>query len=149
MNTATGRIYSVGYEGLTLAGLVERLAQSKVTALVDVRLTPASRRPGFSKSALAAALDAAGIDYIHEPDLGNPPDNRESFRSGDGEAGKARMRARMNNGSGPALRRLVDRAREGRVAVLCLERSPARCHRQVVTEMALELEPELEVVNLL
>ena len=41
-----GRIYSVGYEGFAVDGLVERLASSHVTAVIDVRLTPSSRRPG-------------------------------------------------------------------------------------------------------
>ncbi len=147
--TVGGRIYSVGYEGLNAQGLVERLTGSQVATIVDVRMTPASRKPGFSKKALAAALQQAGIGYVHEPDLGNPPDNRESFRQGDGEEGRRRMRARLENGSGPALRRLIDRAQVERVAVLCVERERARCHRTVIIDMAVELEPELEVLHIL
>ena len=45
-------IYSVGYEGLTLEQLLRRLGESHVTTLVDVRMTAASRRPGFSKRRL-------------------------------------------------------------------------------------------------
>lgn len=144
-----GRIYSVGYEGLSADGLVERLSSNKVTTLIDVRLTPSSRKPGFSRRSLEEALGRAGIDYVHEPELGNPPENRDSFRSGDGSEGRKRMRARLENGSGPALARLVDRARAERVAVLCVERERDRCHRQVITDMAQELAPELEVLHLL
>ena len=68
---ADGRIYSVGYEGLTVAGLVERLQQSRIEEVVDVRASPSSRRPGFSKKRLAESLAAAGIAYRHEPLLGN------------------------------------------------------------------------------
>jgi uncharacterized protein (DUF488 family) len=144
-----GRIYSVGYEGIEVDALAERLAQSKVTVLVDVRLNAVSRRKGYSKKALAAALESAGIEYIHEPELGNPQDNRASFRDGDGSEGRERMRARLENGSGDALRRLIDLARKDRIAVLCVERDRVRCHRDVITEMASELEPSIDVVQVL
>lgn len=144
-----GRIYSVGYEGLAAPAFVDRLVGSRVTTLVDVRLTPSSRKPGFSRRPLEAVLNEAGISYVHEPDLGNPADNRASFRDGDGTEGRERMRARLENGSGPALARLVDRALRERVAVLCVERDRHRCHRQVITDMAQELAPELDVLHIL
>ena len=39
-----------------------------------------SRKRGFSKTSLTAALAAAGIGYRHETELGNPPENRDAFR---------------------------------------------------------------------
>ena len=141
-----GRIYSVGYEGLTLDALVERLAGNRVTTVVDVRLNPISRRPGFSRNRLEAALNAAGIDYIHERTLGNPPENRESFRSGDGEHGRARMRSILANEASEALQRVVDLAANGRVAVLCVEREPHRCHREVIAAAAVEQNPAIEII---
>jgi uncharacterized protein (DUF488 family) len=56
-----GRIYSVGYEGFQLKGLVESLVAAKVFLVVDVRLTPVSRKPGFSAKSLSAELGKAGI----------------------------------------------------------------------------------------
>ena len=53
MGHVSGRIYSVGYEGFDVDGLVERLAASKVSAVIDVRLDASSRRPGFSRKALS------------------------------------------------------------------------------------------------
>jgi uncharacterized protein (DUF488 family) len=144
-----GRIYSVGYEGFTLSDLVDRLASSKVEVLVDVRLNASSRRPGFSKKALSAALTAAGIEYRHERALGNPQDNRASFRDGDGESGRQRMREILSNGAGTALDRLVEEARARRVAVLCVERDRDRCHRQVITDMAQEQDASIDVVQIL
>ena len=58
-----------------------------MSVLVDVRLNAVSRKSGFSKKRLTQALKDAGIEYVHEKDLGNPQDNRDSFRNGDGEAG--------------------------------------------------------------
>lgn len=140
-----GRIYSVGYEGMEVGGLIDHLTWAGVTLLVDVRMNPVSRKPGWSKRSLQAALEAAGIEYRHERVLGNPPDNRDSFRRGDGEEGRRRMREILSNGSGPALERLVNEAAERYVAVLCVERGARRCHRQVITDMAQEIDPDLEV----
>ena len=145
----TGRVYSVGYEGLELEVLVDHLASAKVSLLVDVRLNPVSRRRGYSRKTLSAALAAAGIEYRHERALGNPQDNRDSFRSGDGEEGRLRMREILENGSGDALRRLIDDARGSRIAVLCVERDRLRCHRDVITEMVKEADPTIDVLQIL
>jgi uncharacterized protein (DUF488 family) len=139
----TEGIYTIGYEDLRLDQFLNKLRENRIDTVVDVRLTPSSRRAGFSKGVLAKALDAAGIAYIHERDLGNPPDNRAAFRRGPLEEGRCRMKARLENGSAPALQRLVERATQERVAVLCVEVADARCHRQVIVEMARELAPEL------
>ena len=141
--------YSVGYEGLEVRGLVDRLSSAGVTLVIDVRLNPVSRKPGWSKRALQAELEAAGIEYSHEAALGNPSDNRDSFRRGDGQQGRRRMRELLSNGSAPALQRLVDKAREQRIAVLCVERGAQQCHRQVITDMACEIEPSIEVLQIL
>jgi uncharacterized protein (DUF488 family) len=139
-----GRIYSVGYEGLTVAGLVERLQQSRIEELVDVRASPFSRRPGFSKKRLAESLAAAGITYRHEPLLGN------AFRDvEDLAAAMALMRDHLATGEpAAAVARLVDLAGGHRIAVLCLESDQRRCHRQVVLEAALARDPALDVLPL-
>lgn len=145
----TGRIYGVGYEGLTLDGLVDRLVGAKISVLVDVRLNAVSRRTGFSKKRLTEGLARAGIEYVHEKQLGNPVDNRESFRSGDGEAGRARVRGMLANGASDALDRVVELASGNRIAVLCVEREHRRCHRDVITEVAVERNPGIEVLQIL
>jgi uncharacterized protein (DUF488 family) len=141
---AGGRIYSVGYEGLTVPGLVERLQQSRIDELVDVRANPFSRKPGFSKKSLAASLEAAGITYRHEPLLGNAFRDVEDF-------GTAMDRMREHLGSGEpaeAVARLVSLADGRRIAVLCLESDQRRCHRHVVLEAALRREPALDILPL-
>ena len=136
-------IYSVGYEGLTLEQFLRKLDINHVTTVVDVRMTAASRKPGFSKRKLQSALFGVGIAYVHEPELGNPPENRENFRTGDRKLGRKRMRARLENGSREALRRVVELSKSENVALLCVERFAVSCHRQVITEMACEIEPSL------
>jgi uncharacterized protein (DUF488 family) len=146
----TGRLYSVGYEGMTLESLIERLTQNAVSCLIDVRLTPSSRRPGFSKRALASALAAVNIEYIHERELGNPPDNRDAFRSGTGLArGRHRMRSHLQNGAAAALDRVASRAQRARIALLCVEQEEPRCHRSVVIEEIVARAPGIDVVRML
>ena len=58
---ATGTLVSIGYEGKTVDDLVARLLEQDVQVLVDVRLTPLSRKPGLSKTKLSEALAAQGM----------------------------------------------------------------------------------------
>jgi uncharacterized protein (DUF488 family) len=53
-------VVSVGYEAVDLDEFVQDLLRQRVNILVDIRLNALSRRPGFSKSALAEALGGAG-----------------------------------------------------------------------------------------
>ena len=55
-------IYSIGYEGFEVDGLIEFLMSKGVSMLVDVRLNAVSRKPGWSKFSLLAALEQAGIE---------------------------------------------------------------------------------------
>jgi hypothetical protein len=95
-----------------------------------------------------AALAQAGIGYVHERTLGNPPENRGLFQSpATVDEGQRVYRAHLDNGSREALERLVNRARVERVAVLCVERAPSACHRAVITDAALELDDSIEVIQ--
>lgn len=73
---------TIGYEGATLEGFLAALRRSRVSLLIDVRAVAVSRRKGFSKTALAAALAEAGIGYLHLRDLGDPKPGREAARAG-------------------------------------------------------------------
>ena len=56
--------------------MLGELKRAKIELLVDTRAVAASRRPGFSKRQLAAALDEEGIGYIHLQKLGTPAEGR-------------------------------------------------------------------------
>ncbi len=96
-NPPENPIISLGYEGRDATDLIEQLRASGVAALVDVRLTPLSRKPGLSKKRLAAALEEAGIAYVHLPQLGtrgrtghrSGPARRRATRSTDGSCSQA------------------------------------------------------------
>lgn len=149
MNRAqTPSLVSLGYEGRTADELVDQLAEAGVSVLVDVRLTPLSRKPGLSKTRLRGSLAAQGITYVHLPQLGNPKDNRESFRAGH-PASQARFRRILHAPEGQhALNHLAELLDGEVVALLCFERDHSTCHRDLVTEELVKDRPDLTLVHL-
>lgn len=140
-------LLTIGYEGRTAAELVTELTDADVSVLVDVRLTPLSRKPGLSKRRLEEALRSAGITYIHLPALGNPKDNRAPFRDGD-PRGRSRFRARLRSTEAKAaVDEIATLACNGRVALLCFEREPLTCHRHMVSEEVVRRAPTLAVAH--
>jgi uncharacterized protein (DUF488 family) len=131
---AQAAVMTVGYQGRGVDELLGDLAAAGVQMVVDVRLTPLSRKPGLSKTKLAEALRGVGIDYLHLPQLGNPRDNRDAYRNADAHAVE-RFRGLLG---APDARRAVDQLRElaaGTViALLCFERDVAQCHRALVVD---------------
>jgi uncharacterized protein (DUF488 family) len=140
-------LVTLGYEGRTAEELVALICDLKVGLLVDVRLTPLSRKSGLSKSGLAAALSAAGVEYRHVPALGNPRDNRAGIRSGD-ERSRQRFRTRLADAEAcTALHQIAAQATRCRVGLLCYERDVDRCHRAVVAEELIGVSPGLAVIH--
>lgn len=140
------RIFTIGYEGATQAGVVAALAGAGVTLLADVRAVPLSRRPGFSKNVLAAGLRDAAIDYIGLKALGTPPEGREAARRHDHARLAAVYAGQLELPEALAqMAQLRTLAAERPTAVLCFERDPSGCHRSLLVAAAL---PDAEVVNL-
>lgn len=130
-------VVGVGYERRTLDELIRDLTRLGVTVVVDVRLNPISRRPGFSTSGLARALAEAGIGYEHRPQLGNPTSNRAGFAGSPDELAAARAVYRKvlaSEEGGRALAEIAELSRRERVALLCYEADQRRCHRDVLIE---------------
>ena len=76
-------LFTIGYEATTMAEFLATLTKAGVERVIDVRALPLSRRPGFSKSPLRAALAEAGIDYVHLRALGTPAEGRSAAKRGD------------------------------------------------------------------
>lgn len=140
-------ITGTGYEGLDLDMFLARLVEQRVDVLADVRLTPISRKRGFSKTALAEAVTAAGIGYLHLRPLGNPKTNRAGFGGDTNELADARSHygsLLTDESAAAALDQLVELARNQHVAVMCFEADERRCHRDVVLrEVRQRLESDL------
>lgn len=142
-----GTLVTIGYEGKTVGDLVATLIEQKVRILVDVRLTPLSRKPGLSKTKLSEALSAEGIDYVHHRALGNPKDNRAGLRAGTPES-LARYRDVLDStAASDALAHVCKLMDGGSVALLCFEHDSAECHRNIVVDRLLEARPDAAVVH--
>jgi uncharacterized protein (DUF488 family) len=140
------RVFTIGYEGTTVAEFLASLQQAGVKRVIDVRAIPNSRRPGFSKTPLRNALAEVGIDYVHLRALGTPADGRAAARAGrhaDLEriyAGQLELPEAIAQGA-----QMLALAQEQASAVLCYERDPAGCHRTLLLDA---VAPDAEVEHL-
>lgn len=114
--SATAQVWTVGHSNHRIERFLDLLRTAGVTAIADIRSAPYSRRvPHFNREPLRAALAEAGIAYVWLGDaLG-------------GKRGDAPMPP--PDVVDAALDRLADGAVRYRLALMCAEADPARCHR--------------------
>ena len=136
----TASILSIGYEGRSQSDFIGLLKAHKVNALVDVRMTPLSRKAGLSKTAISVALGSVGIGYHHLRTLGNPKDNRELFRSGSPEGRQNFVKFMLEHGKAE-LQFLIGLIAKQSVAVMCFEREHECCHRSCIIEEVVRQTP--------
>ncbi|KJC62380.1 hypothetical protein UP10_03415 [Bradyrhizobium sp. LTSPM299] len=131
------KLFTIGYEQTPSKAVLDELQQAGVKLLVDVRAIASSRRPGFSKSQLAAGLDERGIAYLHLRGLGTPKNGREAARSGQYELlhkiYSAHLKTTQAKEELDELSSLFKTS--GPVCILCYERDHSHCHRQWIAEI--------------
>ena len=125
---------TIGYQGTAMPAFLTALTEARIQLLVDVRAVASSRRPGFSKTALAANLAESGIDYLQLRGLGTPPDGRAAVRAGRHEEMRRIFLEHMESPEArDQLEALVEVVRSGtRACLLCFEADPEHCHRSMV-----------------
>jgi uncharacterized protein (DUF488 family) len=128
-------VYTIGHSTRSLDEFIALLRAYAVTGVVDVRTIPRSRHnPQFNKESLPDSLSKAGVRYVHMPGLGglrhakadslNTGWRNDSFR---GYADYMQTPAFQEN-----LEKLIELAKEDRVALMCAEAVPWRCHRSLI-----------------
>ena len=128
-------ILTIGYEGSKLEDFVATLKLADVQVLIDIRDVPVSRKRGFSKKALAATLEGAGVGYVHLRDLGDPRPGREAARRGVMQTFERIFRAHMEGREAQeALEKALEIASGVRACLLCFERDHSGCHRAIVAQ---------------
>lgn len=130
-------IHTIGHSTREIEGFVGLLKAHRVELLVDVRRWPTSRRvPHFGREPLAAALEGEGIAYLWRGDLGGyrrpaPDSPNTAWRTG-------AFRAYADFMLTPVFERIMGEllalAETRRMAVMCAETSPWRCHRQLLAD---------------
>ena len=144
------RLATIGYQSAPPESVMRALASADVELLVDIRAVASSRRPGFSKTKLAAGVAEAGIDYLHLRALGTPADGRAAARAGHHAEMRRIFLAHMSTAEAQdALEDLAQIVRSGtRVCLLCFEADPVHCHRNIVASTLAGMMP-LEIAHLM
>ena len=150
-NWPDGAIFTVGHSTLPIEQFIALLNVYGIERLVDIRTIPGSRRnPQFMAEALAVSLAAAGIEYLHMTGLGGLRHTRKDSPN-TGWHNKS-FRGYADYMQTPefaeALVALIRMRREKRVAIMCAEAVPWRCHRSLVAD-ALEVRsvPVIEILS--
>ena len=131
------QIWTVGHSTRSAAEFIELLQSRDIATLVDVRTFPGSRRyPQFNRDELAAALNAAGIEYVHMPNLGGRRRARKdstniAWRN---EQFRGYADHMETNEFHEAIDELLQLAGKKPTAVMCAEAVWWRCHRALISD---------------
>lgn len=142
-----GIVYTIGYQGRSIDEFVTSLVKEEVQVLCDVRRKALSRKKGFSKRALSEALEAAGIEYVHMPELGMPTDLLPERSTKDNSPILMKYQQRVPPSESERVEHLALRASSSRVCLLCFEESHDQCHRGVLASV-LESEWKCEIFHI-
>jgi uncharacterized protein (DUF488 family) len=132
-------LWTIGHSNRPIEELIAMLRAHGIEVLADVRSVPRSRHnPQFNRETLPGELAAAGIEYRHMPGLGGlrkaRKDSRNTGWRNDSFRGYADY---METAEFEAsLEELLRLAEERRVAVMCAEAVPWRCHRSLIADAA-------------
>jgi uncharacterized protein (DUF488 family) len=129
---AAPALYTVHYEGMDMPTFLHTLRVHGVSALVDVRELPLSRKRGFSKTPLRQVLADAGVSYVHVPALGCPKPVRDRYRDDGNWARYTKDFMGHLRGQGLPIRDLVKLSRTTTAALMCFEANYLLCHRTYV-----------------
>ncbi|MCX7630433.1 MAG: DUF488 domain-containing protein [Geminicoccaceae bacterium] len=124
----TNTIYTIGHSNHPLEKFLELLEEHAIEVLVDVRSQPFSRYvPHFNKPELEKALARKGIRYLFMGrELGGRPNDRSLY---DEEGGVDYEKLSETPSFREGLARLIREAQKHRIACMCAEEDPAKCHR--------------------
>jgi uncharacterized protein (DUF488 family) len=131
------KLFTIGYEQTPPKSVLDELEHAGVKLLVDVRAVASSRRPGFSKTQLAAGLDERGIGYLHLRGLGTPKEGRLAARAGQYDVLQKIYAKHLKT---PQAKEELDELsalvkKSGPVCILCYERDHQHCHRRWIAEI--------------
>lgn len=127
-------VFTIGYEGLDIDDFMTLLAEHGVETVVDVRELPLSRKPGFSKKALASVLNLSGLEYVHMADLGCPKTVRDRYREDDNWKCYTEGFQKYLKTQHAAIAELSDLVNSSNCALLCFEADFNFCHRSMVAK---------------
>jgi uncharacterized protein (DUF488 family) len=130
-------IWTIGHSTRSADEFIEILLLNQISALVDVRSFPGSRRyPHFNKPELSRSLEASHIDYFHNPQLGGrrrpaPNSKNTAWKNASFRAYADHMESEEFK---QGIENLLEIARNKRTAIMCAEALWWRCHRSLIAD---------------
>jgi len=120
-------IYTIGYGNRKFDDFISLLKKHGINIVVDVRRFPRSMYPEYVKENLEKELPRLGIKYVFMGDtLGG-------FRRGYEKHMKSEAYKE-------GIKNLLELAKQGKVVIMCLERSPKGCHRRYISQTIKDLD---------
>ena len=130
-------VHTVGHSTRTIDALIELQRAHAIELLVDVRRWPASRRyPHFNRALLAASLKASDIEYLWRGDLGGFRKPASDSRNTGWRVAAFRAYAdfMLTDEFEQIMKEMETIVNQKRIALMCAEAVPWRCHRQLLAD---------------
>jgi len=133
-NHTSQKLFTIGYEGISLETYLNKLIINDVKLLCDVRKNPLSMKYGFSKNRLKSACEAVGIEYLHIPQLGIVSSKRQELNTQkDYDTLFKEYEKTTLKENEEYLFSISDYINKySRIALTCFEKEVCMCHRGVV-----------------
>ncbi|MBC7604652.1 MAG: DUF488 domain-containing protein [Ramlibacter sp.] len=140
LDEAHCKVLTVGHSTRPIEVFVALLRSHGVTRLIDVRTVPRSRHnPQYNRDVLPLPLAAVNIGYAHASGLGGFRPTRPDSPN----AGWRNLSFRgyadymQTTDFAVDLASVIELARNDRVALMCAEAVPWRCHRSLIADALL------------
>jgi uncharacterized protein (DUF488 family) len=132
----TSTLFTIGFTKKTAEEFFRLLQDAKVEKLIDIRENRVGQLAGFAKYPdLAFFLRrVAGITYDYQPIFAPSTEIRTAYRESHDWAEYEKLYLELM-AQRRALEQVEPASFEGRVAFLCSEAEPEKCHRRLVAEM--------------
>lgn len=127
-------VFATGYEGEDIDQFLNKLIENNIDLVIDIRDNPFSMKPSFTKGRLIRHLQNAGIGYTHLKELGVEKEIRKELGVTDDYTAFFDAYKQKLMQSETAISGLLQLAANRRVALLCFENDPKRCHRSILAE---------------
>lgn len=130
-------VFTIGHSTRSLEAFIALLQPHGIELVVDVRTVPRSRRnPQFNQDTLPQSLEASGIGYEHAAALGGL--RRPSAQSANAAWRNSSFRGYADYMQtaefAVAIEGLAETAKRKRLALMCAEAVPWRCHRSLIAD---------------
>jgi uncharacterized protein (DUF488 family) len=142
-------LFTIGYEGISIDRYINTLMLNGVTAVVDVRSNPLSRKFGFSAKQLESYLSSVDISYVRMPKLGVPNQHRRNLGSVESYNQLEKFYETVLLSNISEINKIEKLIKESsRIALTCFEANPDQCHRHYITDYFSRNRPGIPIVNL-